>query len=114
MSKILVLGAAKSGVASANYLAARDHSVVLADKNAEPTLPYALDERVERAFGRDDAALLDGVGEIILSPGVPMTIALLQEASARGIRITGEIELAYRYLKGFVIAITGSNGKSTT
>jgi UDP-N-acetylmuramoylalanine--D-glutamate ligase len=114
MSKILVLGAAKSGVASANYLAARDRSVVLADKNAEPTLPYALDERVERAFGRDDAALLDDVDEIILSPGVPMTIPLLQEASARGIRITGEIELAYRYLKGFVIAITGSNGKSTT
>jgi UDP-N-acetylmuramoylalanine--D-glutamate ligase len=114
MSKILVLGAAKSGVASANYLAARDRSVVLADKNAEPALPYALDGRVERAFGRDDAALLDGIGEIILSPGVPMTIPLLQEASARGIRIIGEIELAYRYLKGFVIAITGSNGKSTT
>lgn len=114
MSKILVLGAAKSGVASANFLAARDHSVVLADKNAEPVLPYELDSRVERAFGRDDSALLDGVAEIVLSPGVPMTIPLLQEASARGLRITGEIELAYRYLKGTIVAITGSNGKSTT
>jgi UDP-N-acetylmuramoylalanine--D-glutamate ligase len=114
MSRVLVLGAAKSGVASANFLAARDHSVLLADKNAEPALPYALDERVERAFGRDDAALLDGVGEIILSPGVPMAIPLLGEAAARGIRITGEIELAYRHLKGTIIAITGSNGKSTT
>ncbi|MGZ5464406.1 MAG: UDP-N-acetylmuramoyl-L-alanine--D-glutamate ligase [Thermoanaerobaculia bacterium] len=114
MSKILVLGAAKSGVASANFLAARDHSVVLADKDAEPHLPYALDERVERAFGRDDFALLDGVNEIVLSPGVPMTIPLLGEASARGIRITGEMELAYRHLEGTVIAVTGSNGKSTT
>ena len=114
MSRVLVLGAAKSGVASANFLAARDHSVVLADKSAEPSLPYALDERVERAFGREDVALLDGVTEIILSPGVPMTIPLLQEAAARGIRITGEIELAYRHLKGTIIAITGSNGKSTT
>ncbi len=114
MSRVLVLGAAKSGVASANFLAARDQSVVLADKSESPALPYALDERVERAFGRDDAALLDGVTEIILSPGVPMTIPLLAEAAARGIRITGEIELAYRYLKGTVIAITGSNGKSTT
>ncbi|HEV7238988.1 MAG TPA: UDP-N-acetylmuramoyl-L-alanine--D-glutamate ligase [Thermoanaerobaculia bacterium] len=114
MTRILVLGAAKSGVASANFLAAREHSVVLADKNAEPVLPYELDSRVERAFGRDDSALLDGVTEIVLSPGVPMTIPLLQEASARGLRITGEIELAYRFLKGTVIAITGSNGKSTT
>ena len=114
MSKVLVLGAAKSGVASANFLAARDHSVVLADKSESPALPYELDPRVERAFGRDDHALLDGVGEIILSPGVPMTIPLLAEAAARGIRVTGEIELAYRHLKGTVIAVTGSNGKSTT
>ena len=114
MSKVLVVGAAKSGVASANFLAARDHSVVLADKSADPALPYELDARVERAFGRDDFALLDGASEIILSPGVPMTIPLLQEASARHIRITGEIELAYRYLKGTIVAITGSNGKSTT
>lgn len=112
--KVLVVGAAKSGVASANFLAARDHSVVLADKNENPALPYELDARVEKAFGRDDSGLLDGVSEIVLSPGVPMTIPLLQEAAARGIRVIGEIELAYRYLKGTVIAITGSNGKSTT
>ena len=112
--KVLVVGAAKSGVASANFLAARDHSVVLTDKASAPVLPYELDARVEKAFGRDDVGLLDGVSEIVLSPGVPMTIPLLQEAGARGIRVVGEIELAYRYLKGTVIAITGSNGKSTT
>ncbi len=114
MSRILVLGAAKSGVASANFLAARDHSVVLADRSPEPALPYELHARVERAFGRDDFALLEGVSEIVLSPGVPMTIPLLGEAAARGIRVIGEIELAYRHLAGTVIAITGSNGKSTT
>ena len=59
--KILILGAAKSGVAAANFLAARGESVVLADANSAPSLPYALDERVERAFGREDHALLDGV-----------------------------------------------------
>jgi len=114
MSKVLVLGAAKSGVASANFLAARGDSVVLADANPYPSMPYALDDRVVRAFGRDDAALLDDVDEIVLSPGVPMTIPLLQEAAARAIRVIGEIELAYRHLQGTVIAITGSNGKSTT
>jgi UDP-N-acetylmuramoylalanine--D-glutamate ligase len=109
---ILVIGAGKSGVAAANFLAARDESVVLHDSAAEPSLPMPLDERVQRAFG-DDASL-DGVHEIVISPGVPLTIPLLQRAAEQGIRIIGEIELAYRYLQGTVIAITGSNGKSTT
>ena len=114
MSKTLVLGAGKSGVASANFLAARGETVVLADSNPTPALPYPLDDRVVRAFGTEDEALLDDVTDIVLSPGVPMTIPLLQRASSRPIPIIGEIELAYRYLKGTVIAITGSNGKSTT
>ncbi|MEO8382292.1 MAG: UDP-N-acetylmuramoyl-L-alanine--D-glutamate ligase [Acidobacteriota bacterium] len=114
MSKTLIIGAAKSGVAAANFLAARRESVILADKAIQPSLPYALDERVQRAFGRDDAALLDQVSQVVLSPGVPMTLPLLQEASSRGIPVLGEIELAYRHLEGTVIAITGSNGKSTT
>ncbi|HYO77916.1 MAG TPA: UDP-N-acetylmuramoyl-L-alanine--D-glutamate ligase [Thermoanaerobaculia bacterium] len=112
--RILVLGAGKSGVASANFLAARGERVVLTDSNASPSLPGQLDERVERAFGRDDFALLDGVTTVVLSPGVPTTIPLLQRAAERAIPIVGEIELAFRHLKGTIIAITGSNGKSTT
>ena len=112
--KTLVIGAAKSGVAAANFLAARGESVVLADSNKDPKLPYELHESVERAFGRDDEGLLDDVREIVLSPGVPMTIPLLHHAAARAIRVIGEIELAWRHLQGTVIAITGSNGKSTT
>ena len=114
MAKTLVIGAAKSGVAAANWLAAHDASVCLTDRDANPTLPYSLDERVERAFGVHDLSVLDGVTQIVLSPGVPLTIPLLQEAAARGIEIIGEIELAWRNLQGTVIAITGSNGKSTT
>jgi UDP-N-acetylmuramoylalanine--D-glutamate ligase len=114
MSKVLVIGAAKSGVAAANWLAAHDASVRLTDREADPALPYPVDERVERAFGVHSLEVLDDVTQIVLSPGVPMTIPLLQEAAARGIEIIGEIELAYRNLKGTVIAVTGSNGKSTT
>src|SRR5215210_6465149 len=113
MSKALVIGAAKSGVAAANWLAAHDASVRLTDRDANPPLPYPVDSRVERAFGVHDLSLLDGITQIVLSPGVPLTIPLLQEAMARGIEIIGEIELAYRSLKGTVIAVTGSNGKST-
>ncbi|HEX8255181.1 MAG TPA: UDP-N-acetylmuramoyl-L-alanine--D-glutamate ligase [Thermoanaerobaculia bacterium] len=112
--RILVLGAGKSGVASANFLAARGERVMLTDANPSPSLPGQLDERVERAFGREDSALLDGVTMVVLSPGVPTTIPLLRRAAERAIPIVGEIELAFRHLKGTIIAITGSNGKSTT
>ena len=112
--KTLVVGAGKSGVASANFLAARGERVVLTDSAAEPSLPMPLDPRVECAFGRDDAALLDGVTMAVVSPGVPLTIPLLQLATDSRIPLIGEIELAWRSLKGTVIAITGSNGKSTT
>jgi UDP-N-acetylmuramoylalanine--D-glutamate ligase len=114
MSRTLILGAAKSGVAAANFLAARGESVVLNDSKAQPDLPYPLDDRVARVFGSHDRRLLDDVDEIVVSPGVPLTIPLIADAAARGIRVIGEIELAARYLRGTVIAVTGSNGKSTT
>src|SRR4029078_5655164 len=63
-------------------------------------------------FGNEPA--LDGVSEIVVSPGVPLTIPLLQRAAAMAIPIVGEIELASLYLHGPVIAVPGSNGKSTT
>ena len=114
MSRALVLGAGKSGVASANFLAGREDSVVLADSNPDPSLPYELDPRVEKAFGREDDALLDGVTTVVLSPGVPRSNPLIMGAALLNIPVIGEIELAYTQLKGTVIAITGSNGKSTT
>ena len=114
MSRTLIIGAAKSGVAAANFLARRAEAVVLNDSNAQPDLPYPLDDRVVRVFGSHDAALLDEVHEVVVSPGVPLTIPLITDAHAKGIPVVGEIELAARYLRGDVIAVTGSNGKSTT
>jgi UDP-N-acetylmuramoylalanine--D-glutamate ligase len=110
----LVIGAARSGGAAANFLARRGESVVLADSAASPAVPFELDERVECAFGRSDEGLLTGVDTVVLSPGVPSDIPLLQSAGASAIPVIGEIELAYRHLTGTVIAVTGSNGKSTT
>lgn len=114
MSRALVLGAGKSGVASANFLAAREDSVVLVDANPSPSLPYELDARVEKAFGREDNELLEGVTTLVLSPGVPRNHPLVTGAMLSGIPVVGEIELAYMQLEGTVIAVTGSNGKSTT
>jgi UDP-N-acetylmuramoylalanine--D-glutamate ligase len=114
--KTLVIGAGKSGVAAANFLAARGESVLLTDANAAPELPYPLHDNVACSFGQQDASLLDGVGEIVLSPGVPRTIPLLQQVELTPIPVIGEIELAYRSIPrgSTIVAVTGSNGKSTT
>src|SRR3954452_18528713 len=114
--KTLVIGAGKSGVAAANFLAGRGDEVLLTDANANPNLPYPLHENVARAFGQQDAKLLEGIGAIVLSPGVPRTIPLLVQASVLPIPVIAEIELAFRQIPqgSTVIAVTGSNGKSTT
>jgi UDP-N-acetylmuramoylalanine--D-glutamate ligase len=114
MIRTLVIGAGKSGVAAANFLAARGEDVSITDANANPELPYPLHASVKRAFGRDDSGALDGIGMIVLSPGVPSTIPLLSQTGS--IPVVGEIELAYRYVPrgSRIVAVTGSNGKSTT
>ncbi len=114
MSKYLVVGAGKSGVAAANFLVARGEEVSITDSSPHPDVPFPLDDRVRRFFGYHDEAALNGATTVIVSPGVPLTIPLLQRAASRTIPVIGEIELAYRYLQGTVIAVTGSNGKSTT
>ncbi|HYM62216.1 MAG TPA: UDP-N-acetylmuramoyl-L-alanine--D-glutamate ligase, partial [Thermoanaerobaculia bacterium] len=114
MENVLIIGAGKSGVAAANFLARHGIRASLSDSNDSPHLPYALDPNVTTQFGRQDDALLDGIDTVVLSPGVPATIPLVATARARAIPVIAEVELAYRQLRGTVIAITGSNGKSTT
>jgi UDP-N-acetylmuramoylalanine--D-glutamate ligase len=114
MTRTLIIGAGKSGVAAANFLAARGEDVSITDSNANPELPYPLHASVKRVFGPDDSGVLDGIGMIVLSPGVPSTIPLLSRTGS--IPVVGEIELAYRYVPhgSRIVAVTGSNGKSTT
>lgn len=112
--RYLVVGAAKSGVAAANFLAVQGEAVALYDAKPNPELPYDLHEAVVRIFGNDTDSVLDAVETVVISPGVPLTAPILQTAAKRRIPIIGEIELGYRHLRGTVIAITGTNGKSTT
>jgi UDP-N-acetylmuramoylalanine--D-glutamate ligase len=114
MNNVLVIGAGRSGVAAANFLAPRVGSVTLIDDKPDVSPPYKLDDRVTPIFGPRSDAILDGVDTIVLSPGVPLTMPLLREASSRSIPVMAEVELAYRHLRGTVVAVTGSNGKSTT
>jgi UDP-N-acetylmuramoylalanine--D-glutamate ligase len=116
LSHIIVFGAARSGVAAANFLVRQGEQVVLTDVAEEPALPRLaqLDRRVRRVLGAHPDSLLQGATRIVLSPGIPKTIPILRKATERGIPIISEIELAFRHLRGEIIAITGTNGKSTT
>ena len=115
-SRVVVVGAARSGVAAAELLARRGARVVLTDTRPEP----ADDARrltaagIALEFGEHRPETFASADLIVLSPGVPSQQALLEAARARGVEVIGEIELAWRWLRGRVIAITGTKGKSTT
>ena len=116
--RVLVVGLGKSGVSSALFLHARGARVTVSDAKAEEQLrneiPKLLDKGIavetgghgERTFRQQDL--------IVVSPGVPTSSESLKQALALGIPVIGEIELASRFLRGQIIAITGSNGKTTT
>jgi UDP-N-acetylmuramoylalanine--D-glutamate ligase len=114
----LVVGAARSGVAAARLLRRHDLDVTVCDHRPAGELAEA--ERalaaigVRRIWGRDDVALLDGRDVLIWSPGIPIDHPLATAAHARGIPVLSELELGYRAAQAPFVAITGTNGKSTT
>ncbi len=114
---VLVIGLARTGAAVARFLAARGARVRVVDRRSATELGSVVDEVASVAevqVGADDPAALDGIALVVPSPGVPADGPLLAAAVARGIPIVGEIELAARYLDVPLLAVTGTNGKSTT
>jgi len=116
--KFLVVGLGKSGMASALFLKERGGIVTVTDSKPIDAIGKAakrlkaLDVKIE-AGGHSRETFLDS-DIIILSPGVPMSIQPIQEAREQGIRVISEIELAYNFIHAPIIAITGTNGKTTT
>jgi UDP-N-acetylmuramoylalanine--D-glutamate ligase len=112
---VVVVGGAGSGTAAARLLVTRGARVTLTDLRA--TLDEAADLQargVDLALGGNPESLLTGADLIVLSPGVPAALPVLDAARAAGVEIIGEVELASRWLRGRVVAITGTKGKSTT
>ena len=110
----VVVGLARSGVAAARLLHSRGESVFVTD-SGKPRASAELDALgIPWEAGQHTAAKFLQADEIVVSPGVPLTIPPLQAARAKGVPIISELELASRYLKGDIIGITGSNGKTTT
>jgi UDP-N-acetylmuramoylalanine--D-glutamate ligase len=116
--KVLVIGAARSGIASARFLAQRGATVALNDRKPLADWPAAaLDLKtvgVGHIEGEPPSWLLDQIDLVVISPGVPTKTIPLRYADRRGAEVIGEIELASRFLRGRVVAITGTNGKTTT
>src|SRR5438270_1176640 len=116
--KALVIGAARSGIASARFLAQRGAIVALSDR--KPLSEWkreALElktEGVGMVEGDPPSWLLDQIDLVVVSPGVPTKSIPIRYADRRGAEVIGEIELASRFLRGGIVAITGTNGKTTT
>ena len=116
--KVLVMGAARSGIASARFLSQRGAVVALNDRkplDEWPAEALALKtEGVGLINGDPPSWLLDQIELIVISPGIPSGTIPMRYAERAGAEVIGEVELASRYLQGRVVAITGSNGKTTT
>ncbi len=110
--RVLVVGAGKSGVAAARFLRAKGAVVGLTDIKPAAALPEAAELEVETFFGAYPAAA--GYNLLVVSPGVSPTVPPVAEAKEQGIEVIGELELAYRYARAPIVAITGTNGKTTT
>jgi UDP-N-acetylmuramoylalanine--D-glutamate ligase len=116
--RVLVVGLGKSGVASALFLKAHGARVTVSDTKSGDELrneiPSLLDHGITVETGGHGERTFRGQDLIVVSPGVPVDAPLLAQARAMGEAVIGEIELAARFLPGPIVAITGSNGKTTT
>ncbi len=116
--RVLVVGAAQSGLAAARFLHGRGARVTISDRRVLEDMPEA------RELAQKLGAALEAGGHtqqtfveqdlVVVSPGVPGNLPQLEAARAAGLPVIGEVELASRFLRGRIVAITGSNGKTTT
>ena len=110
----VVVGMARSGVAAARLLHSRGESVFVTDSGKTPASDELDALGILWEGGQHTVSRFLQADEIVVSPGVPLSIPPLQQARDKGVPIISELELASRYLKGDIIGITGSNGKTTT
>ncbi len=117
--KVLVFGSGISGIGACNLLSQVGKQVILYDGNAGvdiEKLKSQLDcpEKIEIILGELSASVMDTLEMVVMSPGVPTDLPIVNRMREKGILISGEIELGFSYGKGDVLAITGTNGKTTT
>jgi len=112
--RALVVGLARSGRAAAQALAERGVSVVAADRAPDVDAGRLAEAGVEVHVGTEEERLLEDIDLVVKSPGVPGESPLPAAARARGIATWSEVELGFRLLSNPFVAVTGTNGKTTT
>ncbi|MBQ7867564.1 MAG: UDP-N-acetylmuramoyl-L-alanine--D-glutamate ligase [Clostridia bacterium] len=115
--KILMVGMARSGIAAAELMAQKGAVPVLNDRKKEEAFGTDLDglkKNCQFRLGEEPVALLDEVDGLVISPGVPINAPVVKAAAEKGLPMVGELELAFQNLLGDVLAISGTNGKTTT
>ena len=113
----LVVGLAKSGVSAANLLHKLGANVTVTDEKGEETLSdnvKKLEKGISLKLNGHDSVNINGIDLTIISPGVPWDSPFLNKIREKGIRIMSEVEFAFQQLQAPFIAITGTNGKTTT
>lgn len=113
---ILIAGLGQTGWSCLRHLQGRGAELIVTDTREAPPCLADLQRdfpRIETRLGRDDESLLDGVDMLVVSPGVDLRLPFLLEAKQRRLPILGDIELFARAAQAPVVAITGSNGKTT-
>jgi len=117
-ARVVVVGAARSGLALTRFLLSRQARVVLTDSrpaaDLDPGLAELAREGATLELGGHDSRSFEQADLVAVSPGVPLSIAPLEAARRRGVRVVAEVEIASWFTKGIMIGITGSNGKTTT
>ena len=112
--KVLVIGAARSGLAGAEFLAKQGNEVVLTDMKQTVQVDNLAELGVSFVWGEQPDVEAIKPDYIVMSPGGPLTIPPVKYSKEHGIPVIGELELAYRNCKAPFAAITGTNGKTTT
>lgn len=115
--RIMVLGMARSGVAAAKLLLRLGATVLLSDSKDKERLGDVLPPEGERCLyclGQPPQAFYDGLDMLVISPGVPVDAPVVLDAKKCGIPVIGELELGAQVTRGTLLAITGTNGKTTT
>ena len=116
--KVLVVGLARTGAAAVQFLSKRGAKVKVSDaKTAAELAPFLGPLQglsVEWELGGHTESFFADADLIVMSPGVPLNLPAVEKSRAKGIPVVSEVELAFRFLRRPLIAITGTNGKTTT
>jgi UDP-N-acetylmuramoylalanine--D-glutamate ligase len=117
-ARVTVIGLARSGIAACRLLQAAGAHVTVADRKESAELTSALDgidrDHVGVTLGAQYESSLDEADLVVISPGVPSRLAPLETVRRRGVKVISELELAAQFSRSPLLAVTGTNGKSTT